>query len=96
MSEREAKLREAAAQFESVFIAEMLKHAGLGKTPDSLAGGAFTGGHGEQTFKSFLTREYADEIAEKGGFGLAEAIYQQLKRQDDVSVDGAAAVSARR
>ena len=43
--------------------------AGLGKVPDG-----FGGGEGESAFSSFLSRAYAEKIAETGSLGLAEAI----------------------
>lgn len=72
---REAAMREAAVSFETVFLAQMLDFAGVGKTPE-----AFGGGIGEDTFRSFLVQEHARLIAEKGGIGLAESIYQSLAR----------------
>ncbi len=76
-----AALREAAESFEMMFIAEMLKAAKVGETD-----GPFTGGFGEEAFRSFLVREYADAVAEQGGFGLAEQIYREL--QQKVAVHG--------
>ena len=34
----------------------------------------FGGGEGESAFSSFLSRAYAEKIAETGSLGLAEAI----------------------
>lgn len=53
-------------QLESVFLAEMLKSAGVGKTPDSFGGGA-----GEDHFSSFLRDAQAREMVRAGGLGLA-------------------------
>lgn len=72
-------LREAAQALEAGFLAEMLKSAGVGQTPE-----AFGGGAGEDQFASFLRAEQARQMAEQGGIGLAEAIYESLKeRRDD-------------
>ena len=67
-------LREAAQALEASFLAEMLKSAGVGKTPE-----AFGGGAGEDQFASFLRAEQARQMSSQGGIGLAEAIYESLK-----------------
>ena len=71
-------LRKAAVALEANFIAEMLKAAGLGKTSES-----FGGGIGEDQFASFLIREQAQAMAERGGIGLAETIFNALKEKSD-------------
>ena len=70
---REDPLRAVAQDLEAAFLAEMLKHSGLGAGSDS-----FGGGVGEDQFASFLTQEHARLLAERGGIGLAESIYQAL------------------
>lgn len=70
----EQKLRGAAKQFEATFLAEMLRHTGIGKMPEGFGGGA-----GEAAFSGHLTQAYADEIADRGGLGLAEQIYKSLR-----------------
>ena len=72
------RLRQAAVALEASFLAEMLKAAGLGESQ-----GAFGGGIGEQHFASFLRREQAQALAETGGIGLAESIYDALKERLD-------------
>ncbi|MDK3071613.1 rod-binding protein [Sedimentitalea sp. JM2-8] len=69
-----APLRKAAIELESAFLAEMLKSAGLGKSRESMGGGA-----GEDQFGSLLVRAQADQIAQGGGIGLAETIFKALK-----------------
>lgn len=70
----DAKLRNAAIELEANFISEMLKGAGLGRSPDGFGGGA-----GEDQFSSLLRQEQAREMARAGGIGLAETLYQALK-----------------
>jgi flagellar protein FlgJ len=53
-------------KLESVFLAEMLKSAGVGESPDSFGGGA-----GEDQFASFLREAHAREMVRAGGLGLA-------------------------
>ncbi|MCR9085366.1 MAG: rod-binding protein [Rhodobacteraceae bacterium] len=68
------KLRAAAVALEASFLAEMLTSAGLGETK-----GSFSGGTGEAQFASFLRREQAEQMAQSGGIGLAEQIFESLK-----------------
>jgi len=69
----DAALRRAALKLEAGFLSLMLKESGLGET------GAFGGGVGEEQFASFLRDIHAREMAEAGGIGLAESIFQALK-----------------
>ena len=69
------ELWRAAQAFEAVFIAEMMKHAGMGEARQ-----AFGGGVGEEAFQSLLSREWAEDISRTGGFGLAKDIYEAVKR----------------
>lgn len=70
--EPEAIVR-AAKEFEAVFIAEMLKHTGLGEGRDTFGGGA-----GEAAFSSLLTQEWARSLSEAGGIGLTELVIRSL------------------
>lgn len=70
-------LRQAATEFEAVFLAEMLRHAGLGAVRDGPGGG----GAGEQGFSGMLVREYAGEIARQGGTGLADQVYRAMRER---------------
>jgi Rod binding domain-containing protein len=76
-SDADRDARTAAEAFESAFLAEMLKHTGVNRNPDGWGGGA-----GEDAFASFLTGEYARLIAERGGVGLAEQIFNAIKSKD--------------
>ncbi len=74
---RDLRLHETAKAFEASFLAEMLKFAGVAEQRESFGGGA-----GETAFASFLTEQYANKFADNGGIGLAENIYQSLKKLD--------------
>lgn len=78
-SNRDAALREVSRELEATFLAEMLRSAGLGRTPESFGGGA-----GEDQFTSFMIREQADAMVRAGGIGLAESIFRSLKETSDV------------
>ncbi|MEQ9692691.1 rod-binding protein [Shimia sp. SDUM112013] len=69
-------LKKAAQELEATFLAEMLKSAGLGETKS-----AFQGGVGEDQFASFLREEQARQMAQTGGIGLAELIFDSMKEQ---------------
>ncbi|MEM9581636.1 MAG: rod-binding protein [Pseudomonadota bacterium] len=69
-------MKEAAKELEAVFLAEMLKSAGFGETSAE-----FGGGVGEEQFASFMTQQQAKAFADSGGIGLAEHIFNAMKRQ---------------
>lgn len=69
-------LMAAARELEARFLAEMLGHAGLGE-----ARSAFGGGIGEEQFASFLREEQARAMAEAGGIGLAQSIFNAVTRR---------------
>ncbi len=72
-STRQQALRSSAEALEESFLAEMLRLSGVARPPESGGGGA-----GEEAFAGFLADAYAAELAESGGVGLAEGIYQSL------------------
>lgn len=67
-------LKDAAKNLETVFIAEMLKSAGFGKTSAD-----FGGGVGEDQFSSFLVDQHAKAISNGRGLGLAEHIFNAMR-----------------
>lgn len=71
-------LKRAAQELEATFLAEMLKSAGFGATPESFGGGA-----GESQFQTFLLREQAGRMAERGGIGLAESIFSAMRMKEN-------------
>ncbi|PIE08364.1 MAG: chemotaxis protein chel [Rhodobacterales bacterium] len=77
-AQQEKRLHQAARELETSFLAEMLKSAGLGQTPE-----AFGGGAGEDQFASFLRLEQAREMVNAGGIGLAQSLFEALKERAD-------------
>lgn len=71
----------SARELEATFLAEMLKYAGLGETPDSFGGGA-----GEEQFGSFLRLEQARAMVDAGGIGLAQSLFEAMKESADHAV----------
>jgi len=74
---RENQFREVANAFEAAFLSEMLKAAGLGKSRD-----AFGGGAGEEAFSSMMVEKQAKLMADQGGIGLSEHIFQSLWQKE--------------
>ena len=68
------KIRQAAEDFESVFISEMLKPMFEGLEPDPM----FGGGKGEEIFQSFMITEYGKNISKQGGIGIAKVVMDEL------------------
>lgn len=67
-------LKAVARDFEAAFIAQMLNYSGLSE--------AMTAGEGKMAsaFGSFYLEQLANQMADDGGFGMAEKIYTQLER----------------
>jgi peptidoglycan hydrolase FlgJ len=70
----DAQLREAAGAFETVYLSEMLTNMGVAREPET-----FGGGFGADAFQSLLNEAYAERIVERGGTGIAELVYRQLR-----------------
>jgi len=70
-SDLQTRAREAAEAFEASFLAEMLKHTGLGDT----------GVAGSEAFSGFLLEAYAERLVEAGGIGVSEGIEKHLRAQ---------------
>jgi Rod binding domain-containing protein len=68
-----AKARASAQDFEAVFLnsmfSQMFTHVNEGP---------FNGGQAANTWRSFLTDEYARNFAKAGGIGIADSVYKEL------------------
>jgi flagellar protein FlgJ len=72
---REARLRRACLEFESLFVSHMLK--AMRKT---IPEGGLIGEKNEgRIFKSMFDEKLALEIAQSGGIGLGEMLFEQVK-----------------
>lgn len=78
-AKNDKKLKEAAVQFESIFINQLLQQ--MDKTIDR-SSGFMSGGKGEQMFREMFYQEIAKDIASNpnNNFGLGRQIYQQLSK----------------
>ena len=72
---REARLRRACLEFESLFVAHMLK--AMRKTVSE--GGAIGESNEGKIFKSMFDEKLALGIAQGGGIGLGEMLFEQIK-----------------
>lgn len=83
-SAEQRKAREVAEEFEAVFLAEMLKEMWSGVPTD----GPFGGGPGEDVYRSMLTEQYAGAVAKRGGIGLADAVYREILKLQEIGNGG--------
>ena len=75
IEEVDERIMEKAREFETVFVAQMLKHSGMDKAISQESG------FGGDAFSGMMLEQYARNIIDNGGFGLAEKIYSQLREQ---------------
>jgi Rod binding domain-containing protein len=83
----EKAAREAAEQFEAVFISQFL--APMFETVSTE--GPFGGGHAESVYRGFMVEEIGKAVAKNGGFGIADTVYGEILRMQS---GGEAAVSS--
>jgi peptidoglycan hydrolase FlgJ len=84
---REAQLRHAAEEFESVFLAQMMAPMFEGLDTDGIGGG----GMGEEIFRPMLVERYADALSQSGGVGIADSIVRELMRLQETAPEPEAA-----
>jgi Rod binding domain-containing protein len=79
-----ARAREAAEQFEAVFLSQMLEpmFAGLDTS------GPFGGGQGEKVFRSLMIQEYGRLISRTGGVGIADHVMAEILRVQEAANEG--------
>ena len=66
--------RQAAEEFEAVFLSQMLEGMFQQTEQDS----AFGGGPGEKAFSGILHEEYAKVMSQSGGIGLADRLTAEI------------------
>ena len=84
------KLLQAAKDFESIFVRQMLK--GLEKT--TAAGAGTSASAGEKTYGSMIVDTLSDSISKAGGLGLADDIAQSMAMSNPALRAAAAVKSA--
>jgi Rod binding domain-containing protein len=69
-----AQARKTGAEFEQMFVAQMLQPIFDALPSD----GMFGGGAGERLFRSFQVDQYAKAITRAGGLGIADSVARHL------------------
>ena len=70
----DSKLQSACADFEAIFIKQMLDS--MRKTVEKTS--LLSGGMAEDIFEDMLYDKYAEKMSKVGNFGLKELLYKQL------------------
>lgn len=70
----DASARKAAQEFEAVFLTQFLETMYQGIEADSM----FGGGNAEEMFRSMQLEKHAQGMARNGGIGLADAVYKEI------------------
>jgi Rod binding domain-containing protein len=69
------KIKDAAQQFESVFLTNMLEEMFSGIQEQD---GPLGAGEAQSAWRSMLVEQYADSIAKNGGVGVADHVQREL------------------
>jgi peptidoglycan hydrolase FlgJ len=75
-----AKVAKSAHDFEAMAIGQLLQP--MFDTVDT-SHGMFGGGPGEEAWKPMLVQEFAKQIANHGGLGLAKPVYDAMMRMQE-------------
>ena len=78
-ADREAA-REISESFEAVFLAQMLNQMSAGLKTD----GPFGGGFSESIYRSMMNEQYAGTVAQRGGLGIADAVFREILNLQEV------------
>ena len=76
--------RQTASEFEAVFLAQMLRHMMSGIGTEGVMGG----GQAEKIYRDMMVDEMGKSIAQRGGIGIADQLYAQLIKSQEVTDDG--------
>lgn len=72
--------RETARSFEAFFLTRMLEQMSAGIETN----GPFGGGQSEKIYRSLLNQQYAENLSAAGGVGLADTIYNELIKAQEI------------
>ena len=73
-------LRNAAEEFESLFLGLMYEHMFTSISAD----GMFGGGNGEEIYRSMLVQEFAKVTSGTGGIGISDTVYRELLKAQEL------------
>ena len=71
--DRNADLRQAAEQFEAIFLNEFIKQARKAKLAEDIFGS-----EAQDTYQDMMDRELSSQLAGRVNLGIAEALVRQL------------------
>lgn len=71
----------ASADFEAMFLAQMLKPIFESIEVNPI----FGGGKGEEVFSGFLIEEYGKSLSKAGGIGIADHVKQEMIRIQEMA-----------
>lgn len=77
--ENNQQIREACAEFEALFINMMLKE--LRTTVNK--SGFMDGGNAEELYTGLMDNQISQDLAAKGGIGLAAMLYRQMSAESE-------------
>jgi Rod binding domain-containing protein len=81
--EQMARVKKVSHDFEESFLQVM-----MGEMFNTVEAGSFSGGAGEEAFKSFLTDAFSKQISASGGIGLSTQLNKELLKMQGLT-DGA-------
>jgi len=73
---KDEQLKEASQGFEAIFVTKLLNQLNNSTMNE---GGFFGHSSAEKTFKGMLFQEIGKEVSKSSSFGIADAIYNQMK-----------------
>ncbi len=75
----EEQARKVARDFESFFISQMLQPMFREIKPEE----PFSGGSGEDAWRSFQVDEYGKAVARSGGIGIADMVFREILKAQE-------------
>ena len=79
---RDPRAWEAAKEFEAQFVSTLFQSMFKGLEDQE---NPFGGGPGETMFSSLLVDQYGQQMAKSGGIGLADSVYREMLKMQEVS-----------
>jgi Rod binding domain-containing protein len=83
----DAKLKESVQQFEQVFLKQLFTEMRKSIPKTNLMGEGEGSGKEQEMFEGMLDEERAKAWSSSGGIGLADLMYQQLKKQNQAAAE---------
>lgn len=80
----EETVSEAAKEFESMFLTQMLEHMFKDVKMGGMIDKDGSTEAGDEIYKGFMAQEYGKAIADAGGIGIASQIKQELLKLQEV------------